>query len=38
MRRAMDTRQNKAASGTPTVKWIDGLVEAAREVADAQGI
>jgi aminoglycoside phosphotransferase (APT) family kinase protein len=38
MRRAMDTRQNKAASGTPTVKWIDALVEAAREVADAEGI
>jgi aminoglycoside phosphotransferase (APT) family kinase protein len=38
MRRAMDTRQNKAASGTPTVKWIDELVGAAREVADAAGI
>jgi aminoglycoside phosphotransferase (APT) family kinase protein len=38
MRRAMDTRQNKAASGTPTVKWIDALVDAAREVADAEGI
>ena len=38
MRRAMDTRENKAASGTPTVKWIDALVDAAREVADAEGI
>jgi aminoglycoside phosphotransferase (APT) family kinase protein len=38
MRRVMDTRQNKAASGTPTVKWIDALVDAAREVADAEGI
>lgn len=38
MRRAMDTRQNKAASGTPTVKWIDALVDAARDVADAEGI
>ena len=38
MRRAMDNRQNKAASGTPTVKWIDALVDAAREVADAEGI
>jgi aminoglycoside phosphotransferase (APT) family kinase protein len=38
MRRAMETRQNKAASGTPTVKWIDALVDAARKVADAEGI
>jgi len=38
MRRAMDTRENKAASGTPTLKWIDALVGAAREVADAEGI
>jgi aminoglycoside phosphotransferase (APT) family kinase protein len=38
MRRAMETRENKAASGTPTVKWIDALVDAAREVADAEGI
>jgi aminoglycoside phosphotransferase (APT) family kinase protein len=38
MRRAMDTRENKAASGTPTVKWIDGLVDSAREVAEAAGI
>ncbi len=38
MRRAMDTRQNKAAAGTPTVKWIDALVGAARELADTEGI
>jgi aminoglycoside phosphotransferase (APT) family kinase protein len=38
MRRAMETRQNNAASGTPTVKWINALVDAAREVADAEGI
>jgi aminoglycoside phosphotransferase (APT) family kinase protein len=38
MRRAMDTRYNKAAAGTPTVEWIDELVGAAREVADAEGI
>lgn len=38
MRRAMETRQNKAASGTPTVKWINALVDAAREVADAERI
>src|ERR1700751_5375357 len=38
MRRAMDTRENKAASGTPTVKWIDALVYAACEIADAAGI
>jgi aminoglycoside phosphotransferase (APT) family kinase protein len=38
MRRVMDTSQNKAAAGTPTVKWIDALVGAARELADAQGI
>jgi aminoglycoside phosphotransferase (APT) family kinase protein len=38
MRRAMDTRQNKAASGTPTIKWIDAFVDAARELADAEGI
>jgi aminoglycoside phosphotransferase (APT) family kinase protein len=38
MRRAMETRQNKAASGTPTVDWVDALVRAAREVADTEGI
>jgi aminoglycoside phosphotransferase (APT) family kinase protein len=38
MRRVMDTRQNKAAAGTPTVTWIDALVGAARELADAEGI
>jgi aminoglycoside phosphotransferase (APT) family kinase protein len=38
MRRAMDTRENKAASGTPIVKWIDALVDAAREIADAERI
>jgi aminoglycoside phosphotransferase (APT) family kinase protein len=38
MRRAMDTRQNKAASGTPTIKSIDAFVDAARELADAEGI
>jgi aminoglycoside phosphotransferase (APT) family kinase protein len=38
LRRVMDTQENKAASGTPTLKWIDALVGAAREVADAEGI
>jgi aminoglycoside phosphotransferase (APT) family kinase protein len=38
MRRAMDTWQNKAASGTPTVEWIDTLVATAHKVADAEGI
>jgi aminoglycoside phosphotransferase (APT) family kinase protein len=38
MRRAIDIRQNKAAAGTPTVEWVDALVGAAREVADAAGI
>src|ERR1700758_5320564 len=38
MRRAMDTWQNKAAAGTPMVGWIDALVGAAREGADAEGI
>jgi len=38
MRRVMDTRQNKAAAGTPTVEWIDALVGTARKVADAEGI
>jgi aminoglycoside phosphotransferase (APT) family kinase protein len=38
MRRAMDTRQNKAAAGTPMADWIDALVGAARKVADAEGI
>ena len=38
MRRAMDTQENKAASGTPTVEWIDALLDAARKVADAEGI
>ncbi|MFD4180445.1 phosphotransferase family protein [Rhodococcus sp. NPDC058514] len=38
MRRAMDTPQNKAAAGTPTVERIDALVRKAREIADAAGI
>jgi aminoglycoside phosphotransferase (APT) family kinase protein len=38
MRRAMDTRRNKAAAGTPMADWIDALVGAARKVADAEGI
>ena len=38
MRRAMDTRENKAAAGTPTVEWLDALLDAARELADAEGI
>ena len=38
MRRVMDTWQNKAASGTPTVEWIDTLVATAHKVADAEGI
>ena len=35
MRRAMDTPQNKAAAGTPTVERIDALVHKAREIAAA---
>jgi aminoglycoside phosphotransferase (APT) family kinase protein len=38
MRRATDTRQNRAAAGTPTAGWIVALVGAAREVADDAGI
>jgi aminoglycoside phosphotransferase (APT) family kinase protein len=38
MRRVMDMQENKAATGTPTVEWIDALVGAAREVADTEGI
>jgi aminoglycoside phosphotransferase (APT) family kinase protein len=38
MRRVMDTRQNRAAAGTPTAEWIDALVRAAHKVADAEGI
>ncbi|WP_343601116.1 phosphotransferase family protein [Mycobacterium sp.] len=38
MRRAMDTPQNRAAAGTPTVERIDALVRQAREVADDAGI
>jgi aminoglycoside phosphotransferase (APT) family kinase protein len=38
LRRAMDTTQNKAASGTPTIKWIDAVVDAARELAHAAGV
>ena len=38
MRRAMDEPQNKAAAGTPTVRWIDALVCKAREVAEDAGI
>jgi len=34
MRRAMDVPQNKAAAGTPTLRWIDALVCKAREVAE----
>jgi len=35
MRRAMDTPQNKAAAGTPTVERIDALVHKARAIAAA---
>jgi aminoglycoside phosphotransferase (APT) family kinase protein len=38
MRRAMDTPENKAASGTPTTERIDALVAKAREVAEQAGI
>jgi aminoglycoside phosphotransferase (APT) family kinase protein len=38
MRRVMDTQENKAAAGTPTVEWIDALVGTARKVADTEGI
>ena len=38
MRRAMDTQENKAAAGTPTVEWIDALVGTAQKVADTEGI
>jgi aminoglycoside phosphotransferase (APT) family kinase protein len=38
MRRVMDTRENKAAAGTPTVEWIDTLVGTARKLADTEGI
>src|SRR6201993_5144381 len=34
----IDQRENKAASGTPTLKWIDALVDTAREIADAEEI
>jgi hypothetical protein len=34
----MDTRENKAAAGTPVAAWVDGLVGAARKIADAEGI
>jgi len=38
MRRAMDTRENKAAAGTPVAKWVDALVGTAHKVADVEGI
>ncbi|MGH3576554.1 MAG: phosphotransferase family protein, partial [Mycobacterium sp.] len=38
MRRAMDEPQNKAAAGTPIVRWVDALVGKAREVAEDAGI
>jgi aminoglycoside phosphotransferase (APT) family kinase protein len=38
MRRAIDEPQNKAAAGTPTIRWIDALVRKAREVAEDAGI
>jgi hypothetical protein len=34
----MDTRDNKAAAGTPVTEWIDALVRAAHKIADAEGI
>jgi aminoglycoside phosphotransferase (APT) family kinase protein len=38
MRRALDTPENKAAAGTPTVDRIDAIVRKAREIADSAGI
>jgi hypothetical protein len=38
MRRAMDMPENRAAAGTPTLRWIDALVCKAREVAEDAGI
>jgi aminoglycoside phosphotransferase (APT) family kinase protein len=38
MRRVLDTRENKAAAGTPVAEWVDALVGTAREVADVEGI
>ena len=38
MRRAMDVPENKAAAGTPTLRWVDALVCKAREVAEDAGI
>ena len=38
MRRAMDTRENKAAAGTPVAEWVDALVGTAHKVADVEGI
>jgi aminoglycoside phosphotransferase (APT) family kinase protein len=38
MRRAMDVPENRAAAGTPTLRWIDALVCKAREVAEDAGI
>ena len=38
MRRAQEDPANKAASGTPTVEWIDALVHQARSIAESAGI
>jgi aminoglycoside phosphotransferase (APT) family kinase protein len=38
MRRVADTRENKAAAGTPVAEWVDALIGAARKIADAEGI
>jgi hypothetical protein len=38
MRRVLDTRENKAAAGTPVAEWVDALVGAAHKIADAEGI
>ncbi len=38
MRRALDTPENRAAAGTPIIRWIDALVAMARDVAATAGI
>lgn len=38
IRRTIDTPQNKASAGTPTVEQIDALVHKAREIASAAGL
>lgn len=38
LRRVVDSPDNRATAGTPTIEWIDSLVENAREVASNAGI